>query len=88
MGRRITNSQIKFKTLMLSSSLCGNSDAHIRVKETIEIVGAGAKEDAKHTGKRNKQTTFKNCTPFTDCINEIYDTQIGNAKYRYCNADV
>ena len=88
MGRRITNSQIKFKTLMLSSSLCGNSDAYIRVKGTIKVAGAGAEEDAKHTGKRNKQTTFKNCTPFTDCINEIYDTQIGNAKYRYCNADV
>lgn len=51
MGRRITNSQIKFKTLMLSSSLCGNSDAYIRVKGTIKIAGAGAEEDAKHTEK-------------------------------------
>ena len=39
------NKQIRFKTAMLSSSLCDYSDAHILVKGTIAInnsAGAGA----------------------------------------------
>ena len=35
------NSQIKFKTIMLKSSLCDYSDAYILVKSTITIAGAG-----------------------------------------------
>ena len=34
---RNTNSQIKFKTTMLKSSLCNYSDAYIFVKGTISI---------------------------------------------------
>ena len=30
--------------------------------------------------KGKKRTIFKNCVPFTDCINEINKTQINNAK--------
>lgn len=37
---------------MLSSSLFGNNDAHIRVKGAIRIAGAGAEEDAKHARKK------------------------------------
>ena len=29
----------------------------------------------------NIQVVFKNCAPFTHCISEINNTQIGNAKY-------
>ena len=28
----------------------------------------------------NKEVLFKNCTPFTDCISEINNTQVDNAK--------
>ena len=47
-GTYIVNSQIKFKTTMLKSSLCDYSDAHILVKETITITGAGDDAAAKH----------------------------------------
>ena len=28
-----------------------------------------------------KKVIFKNCTPFTDCISEINNTQVDNGKY-------
>ena len=60
---------------MLTSSLCDYSDVHILVKGKITISGAGAKAAAKQT-----EVIFKKCTPFTDCINEINNTQVDNAK--------
>ena len=36
-----TNSDIRFKTTMLKSSLCDYSDAYILVKGRITITGAG-----------------------------------------------
>ena len=41
------NSQIKFKTTMLKSSLCDYSDAYIFVKGTITINGIGADAAAR-----------------------------------------
>ena len=41
-GAYNVNSQIKFKTTVLKSSLCDYSDAYILVKGTITIVGEGA----------------------------------------------
>ena len=79
-GTYNTNSQIKFETSMLRSSLCDYSDAYILVSETIAVTRAGA-DDAKRLDKRNKGVIFKNCAPFTDCISEINNTQIDNAKY-------
>ena len=29
---------------------------------------------------RNKKVIFKNCDPFTECISEINNTQVDNAK--------
>ena len=72
-GTYNVNSQIKFKTTMLKSSLCGYSVAYILVKGTITIAGAG--DDAADKG-----VVFKNCAPFTNCISEINNTQVGNAK--------
>ena len=40
-GAYNVNSQIKFKTIMLKSSLCGYSDAYILVEGTITVEGAG-----------------------------------------------
>ena len=60
------NSQIKFKTTMLRSSLCDYSDGYILVKGTIAVNNtAAADADANNT---NKKVIFKNCAPFTNCI--------------------
>ena len=74
------NSQIKFKTTMLKSSLCDYSDAYILVKGTITIAGAGADAAARQADERDKVVIFKNCAPFTNCILEINNMQIDNAK--------
>ena len=51
-GTYNTNSKIKFKTTMLKSSLCGQSDAYMFVKG---INGAGADVDVRQADKGNKQ---------------------------------
>ena len=65
---------------MLKSSLCDYSDAYILVKGTITIAGAGADAAARQADERGKGVAFKNCAPFTNCISEINNTQIYNAK--------
>ena len=73
------NSQTKFKTAMLKSSLCDYSDAYILFKGNIRVDNtAAAGDDANNTAKK---LMFKNCAPFTDCISEINNTQVDNAKY-------
>ena len=74
------NNQIKFKTMMLKSNLCGYSDPYILVSGTITITGEGG-DDAKSADKRDKGVTFKNWTPFTDYLSEINNAQVDNAKY-------
>ena len=76
-GAYNVNSQIKFKTTMLKSSLCDYSDAYILVKETISVNNTAAQGAAANN--TNKKVIFKNCTPFTYCVSEINNTQIGNA---------
>ena len=72
------NSQIKFKTTMIKSSLCDYNDAYILAEGTIPVNNtATADADANNT---NKKVTFKNCAPFTNCISEINNTQVDNAK--------
>ena len=68
-GTYNTNSQIKFKTSMLKSSLCDYSDAYILVKGTISVVNTA-----------DAEVIFKNCALFTDWISEISNTQIDNAR--------
>ena len=70
-GAYNVNSQIKFKTTMLKPSLCDYSDAYILAKETITVNNTGT---AAASNNRNKKVIFKNCTPFTNCINEINNT--------------
>ena len=74
------NSQIKFKTTMLKFSQCDYSDAYIPVKGKITIAGAGDDAAARQADERDKGVAFKNCPPFTNCISEINNTQIDNAK--------
>ena len=77
-GAYNVNSQIKFKTTMLKSSLCDYSDAYIIVKGTISVNNTAAQGAA--VNNTNKKVIFKNCAPFTNCISEINNTQIDNAK--------
>ena len=70
----ITNSQIQFKTTILKSSLCYNSDAYLLVKETITVVGAETTPATMQANRTNKQGKFKNCRPSTYCITEINNT--------------
>ena len=71
-GTYNVNSQIKFKTSMLKSSY---SDAYIFLNETITVAALVA-----GSGNNNIQVVFENCAPFTNCISEINNTQIDNAK--------
>ena len=59
-GAYNVNSQIKFKTTMLKSSLCDYSDAYILVKGTITITGAGDDAAARQADERDKGVAFKN----------------------------
>ena len=77
-GAYNVNSQIKFKTTMLKSSLCDYSDAYIIVKGTISVNNTAAA--CAGASNINKEVIFKNCAPFTNCISEINNTQIDNAK--------
>ena len=72
-------SQIKFKTTMSKYILCYYSDAYILVKGKITITGAGDDAAARQADEK-EVVAFKNCTPFTNCISEINNTQIDNAK--------
>ena len=71
----ITDNQIKFKTSLLSSSLCDYRDAYILVKGIITVV----KETDAAPKNTNKKVIFKNCAPFTSCISRIDNTQIDDA---------
>ena len=73
-GAYNVNSQIKFKTTMLKSSLCDYSDAYIFVKGTITANNTAAANNI------NRKVIFKNCATFTNCISEINNTQVDNAK--------
>ena len=75
-----TGNEIKFKTTMLRSNLCDYADAYILVKGTITITGAGADAAARQADEREKGVTFKNCAPFTKCINRINSTDIDTAQ--------
>ena len=73
---------------MLKSSLCDYSDTYILVKGTITVNNTAAADAAVNNA--NKKVIFKTCPPFTNCIMEINNTQIDNAKeidivMRICN---
>ena len=72
------NSQIKFRTTMLKSSLCHYSDAYIRVKGNLSVDNTAAAPAAANN--INKKVIFQNCASFTDCIIEINNKKVDNAK--------
>ena len=67
---------MKFKTSMLKLNICDYSDAYILVKGTITAL----KMVAAAGNNADKKVIFKNCASFTDCISEINNTQLDNAK--------
>ena len=54
-----TNSQIKYKTMILKSSLRGYSDAYILVSGTITIIETEDGAPARQAGERNKEVILK-----------------------------
>ena len=79
-GTYNTNSRVKFKASMLKSRLWDYSHEYILASRAITINGAEDDDNAKRLDKINKEVISKNCAPFTDCISEINNTQIDNAK--------
>ena len=73
-GTYNTNRQIRFKTSMLKPSLCNYRDAYIPVSGTIKVAQVVASG-----GNNSIEVAFKNCSPFTDYISQIKNTQIDNA---------
>ena len=55
--------------------LCYYRDAYILISGTTIVAASAAGR-----GNNNIQLAFKNCAPFTNCINEINNIQIDNAK--------
>ena len=66
---------------MLRTSLCDYSDTYILKSRTITITGAGNSDAGRRLDEINKGVFFKKCVPFSDCISEINNNQIDNAKY-------
>ena len=79
-GTYNTNSQIKFKTSMLNPSLFDYSDTYKLVSGTIIIIGAGGDDAVKRAGEKDKEALLKNFTPFTDCNNEMNNSQVDHTK--------
>ena len=79
-GGYTTDSDIKFKTTMVRSSLCDYADPYILVKGTTTITSAGDDAAARRADERDKGVIFKSCASFTKCISKINNTKIDNAQ--------
>ena len=74
------NKSIRFKTPMLRSNLCDNSDAYILVKGTIMVTAPGVNNGANNIrDKRNRPLLLKNNAPFVSCITRINGALIEDA---------
>ena len=71
------DSQIKFKTWTIRSSLCDYNDVYVHDKRTITIPNMAA--TGAVTNNTNKEVIFKNCTSFSNCIGKINNTQVDDA---------
>ena len=74
------NKSIRFKTPMLRSNLCDNSDAYILVKGTITVTAPGVNNNANNKrDKKNRPLILKNNAPFASCIKRINGELIEDA---------
>ena len=78
-GAYSPNKQIRFKTVMLRSSLGDCNDACMLVKGNISV--NNTTPDGAVANNAAKKVIFKNCAPFTNCISKINNIQIDNAEY-------
>ena len=65
-------------TATLESSLCDYSGSYIFVKSTVSVTNMAAVGEAANS--EDKKVIFKSCAPFTDCIREIHNRKLDNAK--------
>ena len=73
------NSQIKFETLMLRSTLWNYSDAYVLVKVNITVANVTFAAEAAASIIFQK-VIFQTCTRLTDSISEINKMQLDNPK--------
>ena len=73
---RYDNSNIRFKTTTIRSSLCDYSGAYILFKGTLIVSYTAATGAALNN--INKKVMFKNCAP--DCITEINISQVDDTQ--------
>ena len=68
--------------MWLQASLCDYKDAYRLVKGSVTVIRAKLTdvERVKERERNNEKVIFKNCAPFTDCISEMHNTQVDNAK--------
>ena len=76
-GERITT-KAKLNLKLVKAKLCDYSNAYMLVKKTITFPNTAAAVAATKNGDR--KVIFRKCAPFTDCINEINNTQADNAQ--------
>ena len=78
-GEFSSDKLLRFKTAVLRSSLCDYNDAYMLVKGNVTVNNTAAGGAAIYN--TDKKVVFKNCAPFTNCINKINNTQIDDAEY-------
>ena len=66
---------------MFKSSLCDYKDAYILMSWPFSVENTSAA--GASANNTNKNVVFKNRAPFIDCISEINNTQVDNAKEIY-----
>ena len=75
-GTYNSNSQINFKGSILKSSLSNYSDVYILVTGTITIPNTVTAANASN----GTNMIIKSCVQFIDCISEVNNTHVHNAK--------
>ena len=68
-GKRDAGNEINYNTEVLKSNICNYSDAYILVKGDITVIAV-----------HESQVSFKNCTPFTECITKFDETTIDDVE--------
>ena len=76
----IVELDLKLRCLCFFTSSCDYSNADIHASGTITITRRGDSDVVRLLDEINKWVIFKNGTPFTNYINETYNTQKNNAK--------
>ena len=77
-GKHNINSNIKFKMSMIRSNSCNYRDEYIFVKGTLTV--PNTETSGAEVNNTNKNVIFKNCTPFTNCVTKISNTQVDDAQ--------